>query len=689
MKPIVLNVEAFWLGLCILLISTDPVWAQEPGQVPQADQDQLTVNEITITARRGGSTVKIDRTVYDIVTRKDAASLSTVEVLKRLPGVFVDPSKKVTIRGDANVGFLLDGKPVRRDIALGLSADQIAAVEVITNPSAEFDASQGAIINLVLRASAASDWKGSISSKIDALGGYEAGVSLTRGGPKWTLVGSVRSELEPVRDRTVRDTLFGTSQAGGYSRQLTDQRDRGYFLSNSVNVKTVRTFSDTTNLSLIMGARLNELPNKGSSSEVFTSNGTILRKDYRLDSSFRGQYPYFYLTYESEKQNNYKFTAEINGTAGTDRARLDIIGPENSKIVTHSVFNYIESKIDYEKTFDNSNTIGAGFVASTNHTSDHKYYTGYRWSGQVPQDDFVFNRKAYATYVTYQATVAGLGVKPGLRFESFNQDLFDGTNAIEGIKTFNKVFPSIHVSKALNEHNKLKASLTLRTELVDSLKLVPSAKYISPYLVEQGNPGLRPPTKRQFEISHDFENNSLSLTQAIYVRDTKNEVSDLTTLRPDGVTVISHANLGSSSAYGYSISVKNTFSSKLTVSYDFELFNKRISAPLALRQFQDQSGTVLNSKLNLEYRPNKADLFGVDVSYKSNEKDLGIVNPETWTSEIQYSHNFANDVSLTVNLLNLGLPQTLTTQFEGPGFSGSKRLRHPNALLRIGISRSF
>jgi hypothetical protein len=241
----------------------------------------------------------------------------------------------------------------------------------------------------------------------------------------------------------------------------------------------------------------------------------------------------------------------------------------------------------------------------------------------------------------------------------------------------------------LDEHNKIKASATLRTERVDSLLLIPSAKYISPYLIEQGNPSLRPPTKRQFEISHDYEDKALSFTQAIYFRDTTNEVSDLTTLRSDGVTVISRANLGSSSAYGYSANIKNTFFSKLTVSYDFEIFSKKISAPLAFNQFQDQSGTVLISKLNLEFKPNSANQFGLDIGYHSDEKKLGFVDPETWTSDLQYSHSFENEVSLTVNLLNIGLPQSLKTQFKSPGFSGSKWVRHPNAVVRVGLSKAF
>ena len=681
--------SAICISLCVSGAVTDCAFAQDAGQVAQTEEGAQDVSEITITARRGGATVKIDRTVYDVATRKDAASLSTVDILKRLPSVFVDPSKKVTIRGDSNVGFLLDGKPVRRDIALGLPASQIAAVEVLTNPSAEFDASNGALVNLILKTSAPSEWKGSLSGKLDGLGGYESGVSATHGGPNWTFVGSLRSELVPLRDRAVREARFDVTKPGGYGRQLSEQRDRGYFLSNSVNLKSVRTFSDTVSFSLVFGARLNEMPNKGSNSETFIGSGKVQKKTYQLDSSFRGQYPYVYLTYQSEKENDYNLTAQLSGAAGTDRARTDIIGPETFQIIDHSVFNYIEASLDYEKTLNNSNLIAAGFVASSNHSSDHKYYLGYRWPGQAPQDDFAFNRHAYATYVTYQATIAGIGVKPGLRFESFSQDLNSGSGAIDAVKTFNKFFPSVHLSKALNEHHKIKASATLRTELVDALMLVPSAKYLSPYLIEQGNPGLRPPTKRQFEISHDYEDKALSFTQAVYFRDTKNEVSDLTTLRSDGVTVISRTNLGSSSAYGYSANIKNTFFSKLTVSYDFDIFNKKISAPLAFNQFQDRSGTVLTSKLNLEYKPNKADLFGVDVSYNSKENNLGIVNPETWTSDIQYSHNFANDVSLTVNLLNIGLPQTLTSQFKSPGFSGSKNLRHPNALLRIGLSRSF
>ena len=85
------KLAAICTSLCLPGTVADCALAQDAGQAAQTEEGAQDVSEITITARRGGSTVKIDRTVYDIVTRKDAASLSTVEVLKRLPGVFVDP----------------------------------------------------------------------------------------------------------------------------------------------------------------------------------------------------------------------------------------------------------------------------------------------------------------------------------------------------------------------------------------------------------------------------------------------------------------------------------------------------------------------------------------------------------------------------------------------------------------------
>ncbi|HXC06307.1 MAG TPA: outer membrane beta-barrel protein, partial [Bacteroidia bacterium] len=115
------------------------------------------LKNVVVEAQKPFVEHQIDRTVYNIENSIIAAGNNGIEILKKLPGVFVDNNDGITIRGKAGVLVMLDGKTTYMSSTdLGnylksLDASQIEKIEVITNPSAKYDASGNAIINIILR----------------------------------------------------------------------------------------------------------------------------------------------------------------------------------------------------------------------------------------------------------------------------------------------------------------------------------------------------------------------------------------------------------------------------------------------------------------------------------------------------------------------------------------------------------
>jgi hypothetical protein len=245
------------------------------------------------------------------------------------------------------------------------------------------------------------------------------------------------------------------------------------------------------------------------------------------------------------------------------------------------------------------------------------------------------------------------------------------------------------LSKALDKYNTIRASFTQRTVVPDAIEYNPFRKYDSPYFAEEGNPFLKPASKNQAELSEAYEKDPFSFIQTLYYRDTKNDVNGYSFLGNDGVTVMSYANLGTSNAYGYNLTFKNTISKRIQITYDLDIFHTDITAPESLNQYQSLRYNSFNSDWELDYNYNKQNQITANITYAGKNYTLGLMNPAAWTSDLKYTHALDNKLSLTIELVNGAVPQTLTSRFFGPGFSGFQRVYQASQLIRIGLAKSF
>lgn len=679
--------------ITILIILSAPVslHAQPVSPVKPQEQpsDQGEESEIVVKARKLGTTVKIDRIVYDIESRADNASLNTIDILKKLPGVVVDPSKRISFRGGASVGFLVDGKSVRSDVALAISASQIERVELLTNPSAEFDSSTDSLINLILKKDANLGWSGSVSSKIDTLDGYKTGVNIGYGGSNWSFNGSLSARVEPEPGATFRITDYADLQEGSFTKQIFDVSEDSKFRQISAQGKLIRQISDSESLSFVFGTNINNNPkNENGARTLIGPDFSEIRKYNRI-VQFDGFYPYSSLTFESVKKDSYTLTSSIEAYLGSSNEFRKIDEARIRSFSDDLQFSYVEAKIDYKKNFSRDKIITFGATISRNGVTDKLSISGFSGAGEMQSTNFDFQRSAYNGYVTYEAVMFGLGIKPGLRFEHIDQNLKNERGSIEGHEGSDFILPSMFLSKQVSKKNSINVSFTLRVEKPDALNFNPFRKFISSFQIERGNPFLKPSKKRQIELSHNYQAKNINFNQTLYYRDTKKDFTNFTILEEDGITVNSFENLGSSKVYGYTLNINKTFEKKFIINYNIDVFNKKLFTQSTLAQFDNVNYSALNSSLNIDYILNKRNSFSAKIGFIGKVRDLTIVRPNTWTSDLQYTHNFKSDLSLTVNIINLGVPETTTTRFFGPGFQGFERIFRGSRLVRIGISKPF
>lgn len=642
-----------------------------------------------VTARRRGTTERIDRTVFDIDTGPEAASSSTVDVLKRLPGVTVGASGRATIRGGANVSYLVDGKRVRQEIALAIPASQIDRVEIIANPSAEFDSGSEALINLVLKRNANAGWSGAASAKGDSLGGVRAGIDVARGGSAWTLNGNLSFQSAPLRTRILRRTEFVSAGSPAFVQTLdVDNRTTRNRLSGQVKLARSSNGGDKTNITI--GGSLSKVPQRETLVEATRLAGADTESKLRRNVYFRGAYPFANMSAERNLGGGFNLQPSLNVFAGKSLDRRRTEGRLAQLLTENLSFMFIEPSVTLVKSIKPGRiSIGATFSANPVRS---KLQVSARTpgSGLIEQSSaFKFNRDQYALFASFEGKVFGLDVKPAIRFEQTMQRFAEGGRSIDGLRSLYRILPSLHLSSKIDKRNSWKASVTTRMERPDAVNLNPFRRFISPFFVEQGNPFLKPSTKILFDLTHVYERKKLSGRHSIYYRDTKDDISRFVFSDDTGLTTSSFTNLGSSKVYGYSASLKVGLIEKLQIGAGVDVFHKQIVAPTALQTPGSIAFTGVNFNGTAEYTIDGKSSISAQLTYEGRTLDLGIEIPSYMTSEIQYTRKLSKKVSLNILLADFGVPLERVGRFEGLNLRGTERSRRGSRLIRIGLASTF
>ncbi len=148
-------------------------------------------------------------------------------------------------------------------------------------------------------------------------------------------------------------------------------------------------------------------------------------------------------------------------------------------------------------------------------------------------------------------------------------------------------------------------------------------------------------------------------------------------------------NLGSSTSYGVSSTLKDQVSKSLDLTLQADLHHATISAPLSFSAFGTSSHDGIDGKLIADYVLTPKDQFSGNVSYQGRQYGLGYTAPARWQTNLQYSHKFARGLTALIDLVNLGVPETWSQNFAGPGYRQISTSRQPTRAVKASLSKTF
>lgn len=528
------------------------------------------LKEVTVSARKMPVEVKADKTILNVEGTVNSTGLNALELLRKAPGVTVDNNENLSVKGKNNVRIMIDGRETPldgKDLAAflkGTQASDIANIEIITNPSAKYDAAGNAgIINIKLKKNKAYGTNGNVGAEFIQGITPKAGMnlSLNHRNKNLNLFGAYNNHFGDWHN----DNFFVREQNGQVFDQTATQFDRSRW--NSARIGADWSLNSKHTIGVLLNGSINPNSNWYGSSQTSISN--ISKRDSITQLLFAGN------TIENDRSTlnsnlNYRF-ADTSGRSlnidvdyGIYRFRAasnqpntyrtadgeTVLQTRNFRNNTPTDINISTAKADYEQPlWKGVLGLGAKFAnVETDNTFDFYNVQG----GTSILDTTVSNRFKYkeqtsAAYINYNRMFGKkLNVQAGLRLEhtEYMGDLIAYTrqdvNKVES--SYTELFPSAALTYTFTKKLGLNATYSRRIDRPSYQDLNPFEFKMDELTFQRGNPRLRPQFTNSFEIAPTWQGYPIVSIGYSHTKDVFTQVLDTDDDNPNA-TFITQENI--------------------------------------------------------------------------------------------------------------------------------------------------
>jgi len=488
----------------------------------------------TVTAERSRMTLKLDKQIFDVGADIVSQGGTSNEVLDNVPMVNVSPEGIVSLRGNASVKVLIDGKPsalADNNALQGIPAANIAKVEIMTNPSARYEAAGNAgIINIILKDKTAKNWGGQVSASVGSPTDYRLNGSFSRTENKWTYFGNAGIRYSD---------FFSTGNAERISQLPTGTQILNENLVQERNDKAGNAFfgldfrpKDKTTLSASYSYYHQTNDDLSSVNYKYTDDTDNLERDWLQNYDYLEPENYHQIeaTWAQDFHNEgSKFLLLFqNDFWNNDEQELTIVTeqfPLMSEAFQLRTSNK-ESSTDYLLQGDYEQKVGENGKLELGMRGEMRIISSDYLAEQKMESDFMVYRdlqnqvdyyeRIAAAYVQYAIEKNKWGLQVGLRSEYTNVKVEEAKGATEDIKkSYNWIFPSTTISYKFSD--KLNASMgySKRIQRPGFWQLNPFGGIENPNEIRFGNPDLDPSFRDYFELKLLYSDDKLTISPFI------------------------------------------------------------------------------------------------------------------------------------------------------------------------------
>jgi len=492
--------------------------------------DEVTgLDEVTVKASRPQIIIEPDKTIVNVEGTVMAEGANALDVLGRSPGVFITSDGSINLNGRTGVTVMINDRPMYMSAAdltsflRSMSADNIKSIEVITSPSARFDAEGAAgVINIQLKKNTVDGVFGNVmlGGQYNGKAAPNTGVTLNVKKGKWTSNGTLNyneyveiNDLEIGRNFALQSgtsTFLQESRITERSRTPSFTGAANYELRPNQNLGiNVQASTSTSNGINDSGTSISN-PGQASTTSISSINDsgdqtsrlfTNLHYDAKLDTlggKISADLDFTVMDMASDALLNNSYSNGLTPpTQSTDRVLT----------LNDMYYTIWTSKVDWIKPLKGGKVLEAGVKGSWVESDNNLDLSRGIGDGQLQPDPnsnrFIYQENVLAAYTSLKGDFSPkLSYQAGLRLE--NSDVTGTSKTLNQVNNqkYTNLFPSVFLQHKISDNYQVVYNVNRRITRPNYRLLNPFVYYIDPLTTEKGNPSLRPQYSTNLEMDH-------------------------------------------------------------------------------------------------------------------------------------------------------------------------------------------
>jgi len=668
-------------------------------------EESNMMGEVVVKSKKKITQIKDDKLVYNAKADIGNKSGSATDVLRNTPMIAVDADGGIKLRGNSNIKVLINGLPSNimaknlKEALKSIPAGSIESIEVITTPSAKYEAEGAAgIINIITKKKTSGT-----NGNVDLTAGNReqsanAEVSITKEKCNYNLsLGSMR-EKEIIASELRRTSLTNGIETGKLSQNNhTTQRYAGSSIEFSADYQTDSTQKIGTSISYwndhmpLNGNLYNSYESTHNKLEY--NQATEQKNDFGLiDFSVnyqkkfkrKGQELQFISQYSANAEKSYYKTKQSNLSG---QPYFDENGSNTSDVKD------LGFQTDYSHPFDKTgkNILETGMrYGRSNSRSNYSVSNNILSEDTSRSDDISYSQNILAAYLSLKFELPyKIVIRPGLRYEITQIEGDFKRNEPSFKASFDNWVPSILISKKMGGKHDFKLNYTERIRRPEIWDLNPYVNASDPLNIAYGNPYLRPEITRMVELGYLYGASSgLSITNSLFFNSNKNGIEYISIVDSSGISRTTPQNIATIQRTGANTNLYMPINEKWIVSCDIEIYHIWFdSKVLKLKNEANFCSIGINSsytlpsdftiQLSADYNNGLATLQGKSSSYYTYRLSVG-------------KELFNDKASLSVNINNpFRSSQPQSNYLYAPTFYSKTFDRHYDRSFTVSFSWRF
>ncbi|WP_299251890.1 TonB-dependent receptor [uncultured Aquimarina sp.] len=647
--------------------------------------DTESLDDVIVIAEKTTVEIKLDKKIYNVGKDLTVSGGTVSDVLDNVPSVSVDVEGNVALRGNDNVRILINGKPSglvglnSTDALRQLPAESIERVEVITSPSARYDAEGTAgILNIILRRSKLQGLNGALTLNT----GYplQAGISgnLNYRAGDLNFFTTSGYNYREVPGNSLSETQFfnfnSNTQIDEPDTFLNEQRDfdrirKGlntnvgveWYINNSSSITTSFLYRSSDNES----NTTNLITEPDASGNILSSN---LRFDPEVEEDITKQYSINYNKDFNDSGHKLTFDFQLENSEEDENSRIT-----QENISTIELVNTLEKQdrillqTDYVLPIGEKSQFELGYRGNFNEL-DTEFLVQFDNDGSVTTDtnlsnNLIFREQVNAAYTQYGSKIRKFSYLLGLRLESTRITIDQKTSGDFNKKIYSDLFPTINLGYKLTDKQSLTLGYNRRIRRPRSRFINPFPSRSSATNIFQGNSDLNPSYSNVFDLGYLNRLGKLTINSSIYYNLStqvftfiSEDTGDTATIGDGTVVPVirrTPINLSSSDRYGFEFTLTYNPSKKWRINGNFNAFQNNIKGDFNGQNFDADNFSWfarLNNKITL---PAKID-WQTTAFYAGPSEDAQTKREGLLSVNLAFSKDlFKDKASLTFNISDL------------------------------------